>query len=942
MKLLLPLRVQAYQLSNGLTVWLNEDHSQPKVFGAVVVKAGAKDSPDTGIAHYFEHMMFKGTDRIGTLDYAAEKRFLDQISLKYDELAETEDPAKRKQLMQEINDLDQQAAQYVIPNEFDRLISRYGGTKLNAETSYDCTTYYNVFAPQYMAHWAELNSERLCNPVFRLFQNELETVYEEKNMYGDYVTSQAMEKLAERYFYPHPYAFPIIGSTKYLKNPRLSEMRRFFETYYVASNMGVILSGDFQTAETLPILERTFSRIRLGELPASQPVSIPTFHGRERLTIKVPLPFVKVMAMGFRGVPANHEDQIALKVAVSLLNNSNGTGLLDKLTVEHKVVGSMAMNESMNEAGILSIVAMPKFLLQSYSAAEKLIWKQINRIKEGDFSEADFQSLKRELKREYASGLEDISSRAQMMMRIFSQGKQWEHYLKEAASIDALDKQEVVRIANKYFTDDYLFVTKETGRYPKDNLPKPELKPIVSFNQNASSAYSRQLEQLPVEAVKPRFIDFQEDVEVMDLQPLVHLYRTLNEINDIFSLRISFGIGSLENPLLPHLSLFLHYLGTERQAFDLFRRQLQVLGSTMSFQVTDTDFVLEVTGFDRQLADTLPFIGEFLRSAKGEQKKMRLVVEEAKVVEKSFLKSSESLSKALLERVQYGSESRYLQQCSISQLRKLTAEEMIDCFQAVQEVECNIHYCGTLPMEQVAELVRKNLPLERVQKPSRSSINRPLLTYAEPQVFVCDLSHVSQSVIYSYTEGGVDPERRTAHLANVFTGYFGGDMSSLMFEEIREFRSFAYRVNARYQQPTVKHRMAPGRFQTMLSTQSDKTVDALQVLDNLLREMPQHPKRVEVVKRHIENRINNGYPTFRKISTLIARLRREGYTDDPNRLLMEALPTIGMDELMSFYQAHVQHRPTAYVIVGNLKKIGEKQLQAFGKLVKLKKGDLYK
>ena len=369
MKLLLPLRVQAYQLSNGLTVWLNEDHSQPKVFGAVVVKAGAKDSPDTGIAHYFEHMMFKGTDRIGTLDYAAEKRFLDQISLKYDELAETEDPAKRKQLMQEINELDQQAAQYVIPNEFDRLISRYGGTKLNAETSYDCTTYYNVFAPQYMAHWAELNSERLCNPVFRLFQNELETVYEEKNMYGDYVTSQAMEKLAERYFYPHPYAFPIIGSTKYLKNPRLSEMRRFFETYYVASNMGVILSGDFQTAETLPILERTFSRIRLGELPASQPVSIPTFHGRERLTIKVPLPFVKVMAMGFRGVPANHEDQIALKVAVSLLNNSNGTGLLDKLTVEHKVVGYMAMNESMNEAGILSIVAMPKFLLQSYSAA---------------------------------------------------------------------------------------------------------------------------------------------------------------------------------------------------------------------------------------------------------------------------------------------------------------------------------------------------------------------------------------------------------------------------------------------------------------------------------------------------------------------------------------------------------------------------------------------
>ena len=166
------LQVREHKLSNDLTVWLNEDHSQPKIFGAVVVKAGAKDSPNTGIAHYFEHMMFKGTDKIGTIDYESEKVLLDIIAEKYDALADTEDPKMRAHLQQIINDLSVRAAEYVIPNEFDRLISRFGGTKLNAGTSYDYTLYFNTFSPQYISQWAEINSERLVNPVFRLFQSE--------------------------------------------------------------------------------------------------------------------------------------------------------------------------------------------------------------------------------------------------------------------------------------------------------------------------------------------------------------------------------------------------------------------------------------------------------------------------------------------------------------------------------------------------------------------------------------------------------------------------------------------------------------------------------------------------------------------------------------------------------------------------------------------------
>lgn len=274
--------VKQLKLKNGLTVWLNEDHTQPKVYGALVVKAGAKDCPNTGIAHYLEHVLFKGTQRIGTTDYGQERVWLDSISAKYNELSQTSDAGARLQIQQDISRLSQRAAEYAIPNEFSRLISRYGGSALNASTSYDVTEYHNVFSPQYLEQWCWLNSERMLNPVFRLFQGELETVYEEKNRAADDMMTGALEHMLGKVFEGHPYQYPIIGSTENLKNPRLSDMEAFFRKYYVAGNMGLVLCGDL-TAEGLePLLERTFGRLPQGEvarqeLPALKPFSGETF-----------------------------------------------------------------------------------------------------------------------------------------------------------------------------------------------------------------------------------------------------------------------------------------------------------------------------------------------------------------------------------------------------------------------------------------------------------------------------------------------------------------------------------------------------------------------------------------------------------------------------------------------------------------------------------------
>ena len=936
------LKVKEYRLENGLTVWLNEDHSQPKVFGAVVVKAGAKDCPDTGIAHYFEHMMFKGTDRIGTLDYESEKVLLDSIDMKYDELAMTEDTAARARLQKEINELSIRSSEYVIPNEFNRLINRFGGSGLNAATSYDATIYFNTFSPQYMVQWAEINSERLINPVFRLFQSELETVYEEKNMYGDFIGGQVMDTLMARYFGPHPYAYPIIGSTKNLKNPRLTEMHKFFEDYYVASNMALILSGDFDAQQVMPILEKAFSRIRSGNAPKQEKVMLPPFNGRETMKVKFPIPFIKAMGLGFRGVSANHEDQVALNIAVNLLNNANGTGYLDKLMVEHKLMGALAINESMNEAGILAVAIMPKLLIQSYSSAEKMVWDEINRVKNGDFSDEMFNSLKLEQKRQYASSLENIDSRATIMMNLFSQGKSWNDYLNEVARIESITKEDVVRVAQKYFSNNYLCVTKSTGKYPKDNLPKPAFSPVVPRNADASSSYAKQLEKIPEQQVAPRIIDFEKDVKTSKLTPLVTLYTTPNPLNDIFTLNISYGIGALEQPELMQLTNYLQLLGTESLSFEQFRSRLQSIGSTLAFDVTPDAFVMKVTGFDNHIDETMELVGDFIRHAKADDKKLRQIVDDAKVSEKAFFKSGDNVASALLEQVKYGDQSRYLRKLSLSQIKKLKGKDMLAIYDKVRSVQCDLHYCGTLPVEKVIGTIRQHLPLERTTVASNSPYYRELKQYDRPTVFFIDMPDMAQSIVYGYVKGDPVDDKASRHASQLFSVYFGGDMSSLMFQEIREFRSFAYRTSGRYQLPNHAHKGTAGSFTAMLSTQSDKTLDALGVLDSLIREMPLKPERMEAVKQTLVNRINNDYPPFRNLSEKVASARMEGFDRDPAEEFLRDIATMDMQDISRFYQEQISGRPVVYVITGNRKHIDMKKLAEYGTIIKVKKKGIYK
>ena len=237
------LNAAIYELDNGLKVYLTENHEEPRFYAEIAVRAGSKHDPAdaTGLAHYLEHLLFKGTSELGTVDYEAEKPHLDRIVDLYEQHFSETDEAVRAEIYAEINREAQLAAQYAVPNEFDKLYNAMGGTALNAHTSNEETVYKIGLPSNRLAQWAEIESSRFLDPVFRIFHTELETVYEEKNRTLDNRGRIIYTAMIEELYKAHPYGQqPTIGTIDHLKNPSLVYIQAYFDTYYVPNNMAIV------------------------------------------------------------------------------------------------------------------------------------------------------------------------------------------------------------------------------------------------------------------------------------------------------------------------------------------------------------------------------------------------------------------------------------------------------------------------------------------------------------------------------------------------------------------------------------------------------------------------------------------------------------------------------------------------------------------------------
>ena len=933
------LDVKELKLSNGMTVWLNEDHSQPKIFGAVVVRAGAKDCPNTGIAHYFEHIMFKGTDRMGTIDYAAEKPLLDSISAQYDLLSQTKDDAVRKQIQQHINELSVKAADYVIPNEFNRLISKYGGSKLNAGTGYDMTYYHNEFLPQFIEQWCWLNSERLMTPVYRGFQGELENVYEEKNRSADGM-GEAMEKIMGAVFKTQPYAYPIIGSTESLKNPRLSDMAEFYKKYYIASNMGLILCGDITPSDDLTaLLEKTFGRVQTGPAPQRGYSPMPDFQTGERQEVILPIPLIGAEALVFKGATDYEPDANALELANGLLSNGKA-GLLDSLMNEHKVLAALATNVGFDDAAGTAVIIIPK-LFGKMKTAEGRVMEQIQQVMAGNFSDEQLEALKQEMVMDAEQGLETISSRSELMVDLFSKGKTWQDALDKIERIKRLTKADVVAAAKKYYNANHVTLVKKYGTPDKETLKQPGYKPISPKNMDAKSAFALQLEQIPVKQADIRTVDFQKDVDTKQLSNHATLFYKQNPVNDIFTFTLRFKDGKLHTPALDILATYLSALGTDSLKKQQLEKAWQQINTTMEVGAGNQTFGFSLTGPDTQFEPALRLLAHFLHSAKGDNEALSDAKDADKVDRKSFGKQKDDVLTPMRERVMYGSKSTYLNQLSKKEVKALKNEDLLSLFRELQQYDCELLYCGTKSIDDVAAVSQQTLPLSQCTRRPADTF-RPLQQYSEPTVYFYNVPKSRQNYVVSYDAISPLPTVDERAKLSLFDEYFGGSMSSVLFQNVREFRSLAYSTGGKaYTTSLAQHPEAVQGYITATGTQADKTMEALATVDSLLRQMPMKENNLDAARQSVLNDIQNSYPAFRDMPAFVANQHTLGNTIDPNADIARLLPGVTSQDVIQFHQQHIAtNRNRVWIIIGDKKLTNLKALSRYGKVVELKKEDV--
>ena len=596
-----------YKLDNGLTVFLWEDHNQPDVHGRIVTRAGALDEPAdyTGLAHYLEHVLFKGTKNIGALDWSKEKPLYEEIIKLYDQLATTTDEKVRAEIIKTINEKSMEAAKFGATDDFSNLTEGMGGEGLNAFTSYDLTAYFNNFPSFQMEKWLELNSERLMDPVFRSFQAELENVFEEYNMYQDDNETHVTEFLFDNLYKGHPYSRDVIGKPEHLKNPSLSALIKFFQTWYVPNNMALVLVGNFDSETVKPMIAEKFGRLKAKELPARPTYNPTAFEGNPKVSAK--LGYYPQVVWGYNGVKKGDKDELLLDFTLSLLNNEHSTGLLDKLMLDGDIQMAFAQNDARRDLGRILVMAVPYFdiaqnMYESNSATEKIILKEVDKLKNGTFEDWLFQSVKAQLLQSYKVMFERPSSKVDVLTYAFAYNEPVDVYLKMNERVNAITREDVQRTAQKYLGGNHITVTIEEGTPKKNKLKKPEIKPLDP-PKGVETAYSQKIKAMPIGTVQEKYNDF-NDVKKVKLYNDVTLFCSDNKVNDVFTLTLKYGVGTEKMPKLEYATALMNTAGVMPDVdAQSLRRQFSELGASCSYGVDNSYFYIQLTGDEKNLAE---------------------------------------------------------------------------------------------------------------------------------------------------------------------------------------------------------------------------------------------------------------------------------------------------------------------------------------------------
>lgn len=933
-----PLGTKIYTLDNGLKVYMSVNKETPRIQTCIAVKVGGKNDPveTTGLAHYFEHLMFKGTTHFGTSDYEAEKPMLDEIEQLFEVYRKTKDEAQRKEIYHRIDSISYEASKLAIPNEYDKLMSVIGAEGTNAFTSMDMTVYVEDIPSNQIENWAKIEADRFMNPVLRGFHTELETIYEEKNMSLTQDSRKIWEALDAALFPNHPYGRQtVLGTQEHLKNPSITNVKNYHATWYRPNNMAICLSGDFDPDKMVAVIEKYFGGMEPNkELPtlefnAEEPIESP-------IVREVAGPEAESMVMAWR-MPAakDHTNDIADLAARILYNDK--AGLLDlDINQQQKALGMYAFSSTQPDYSQFIIQARPK-QGQTLEELKALALEEVAKLRNGNFDESLIRSTINNYKLNEEKELESNYNRSMNYVYSFINGTEWKDVVGRISRIEKLTKEDIVAWANEYLTDDnYAIVYKRLGVDKNEQkIAAPKITPIET-NRDIQSAYLTEIQNTEVKPIEPVFVDFNKDLSQFDTKGLHVLYKE-KTVNDVSELGLVYNTGSNNDPALPFAMQYVRMLGTPSMSHEEFASKLYALACDLYIPVSAYYTSFYINGLDENLGEALDLIEELINNAQPDENILaELKANMLKGRADSKLRQRSCYS-ALQRYLTYGPDFIKSNTLTNEQIASLTSEELLAKVKDLYYKGHEVRYYGASSQQGLKNLLAEHHTVADNPQTLELEYAFPI-EVKKPEVLIAPYE-AKQIYYMQYSNKGEKFNYEATPALSLYNEYFGGGMNTIVFQEMREARGLAYSAWATMAEPYYKDMSY--YYMAFIATQNDKMKQAIEAFDEIINNMPQSEQAFAVAKEAMISKMRTNRTVGYDVINSFIRARNMGRTESMDSYIFEKIQNMTLEDIVKIQEEWIKGREYVYAILGDKNELDLNYLKTLGEIKYLTLEDIF-
>ena len=920
-----PTATKMYTLSNGLKVFLSENHQSPRITAHIAVRTGSRNDPaeTTGLAHYLEHLMFKGTQQYGTSNYAAEKPLLDTIEARYEQYRLVKDPERRRVLYHEIDSISQLAAQYNIPNEYDKLMAGIGGQGTNAYTSTDVTCYTEDIPANEVDRWARIQADRFQNMVIRGFHTELEAVYEEYNIGIAQDQRKIFEAMSAKLFPTHPYGTQTtIGTQEHLKNPSITNIKNYFNNYYCPNNVAICMAGDFNSDEVIEILERHFgswkpnNNLYRPEFAPLQPITAPidtTVMGQE----------AEFVALGWRFGAGNTLQCDTMDVVSDML--SNGTaGLIDlNLNQTMKVMGAGAFTDPMTDYSMLMLLGYPNEG-QTLEEVRELLLGEIAKLRAGDFDDDLLVSVVNNNKLQYLRSLDNNRSRTSQLVNAFINHVDWAQEVGKLDRKAGMTKQQIVDFANRYLNNNFVCVYKRMGEDTTEKkIDKPAITPIPT-NRDMQSNFVRNILGEIVEPIQPQFVDYSKEMTVGQTSKKLPLLYKHNDLDDLFTLTYMYDFGNTADNRYETALSYMDYLGTKTMSATEFKQRMYKLACSISLNVGEDRTYLTLSGLSENMPEALKLAEDLMQNAQVDEAAYQSLVDLILKARNDEKQSQDACFSRLNAYGMYGPRNAYTDIMSAEQLRNTKPAELLNLVKGMRDMQHTVVYYGPMTQKELDKCLKK---VHKTKKNLAAvPVGTPYMEQTTPRTEILMAPYDAKNIyMVQYHNEGTQWAPEHAATINLFNEYFGGGMNSIVFQELREARGLAYSASAYYRQPSEVHH--PEYAMTYIITQNDKMMDCVNEFNKIVGTIPQSEAAFALAKDALMKKLASRRTVRGAVLNSYINAKRLGLDYDINSVVFNQLPNLKLSDIVKFEQNSMANKPYRYLILGNEKELDTKSLE---------------